>query len=85
MRWPSRMTLPPTTRPGLSSRPIAALPMVDLPAPDSPTTPRISPEAKLEGDVPGGDRVAAPRGEFHPEIFDVENGAHGAAVTSAWD
>jgi hypothetical protein len=33
------------TRPGGSSRPMMAAPVSDLPAPDSPTTPRISPGA----------------------------------------
>ena len=36
---------PPATRPGGSSRPMMAAPVSDLPAPDSPTTPRISPGA----------------------------------------
>ena len=35
--------LPPAMRPGGSSRPMIALPVSDLPAPDSPTTPKISP------------------------------------------
>ncbi|MNQ63942.1 hypothetical protein D3C85_783420 [compost metagenome] len=43
MRSPFSSTDPPAKRPGASSKPITALPMVDLPAPDSPTTPRISP------------------------------------------
>ena len=36
---------PPAMRPGGSSRPMIAAPVSDLPAPDSPTTPRISPGA----------------------------------------
>jgi hypothetical protein len=38
-------------RPGGSSRPMIAAPVSDLPAPDSPTTPRISPGRDREGDV----------------------------------
>ena len=45
MRWPSSRISPPATRPGGSSRPMMAAPVSDLPAPDSPTTPRISPGA----------------------------------------
>src|SRR5690606_5121045 len=40
-----RWTSPPARRPGNSSKPMTALPIVDLPAPDSPTTPRISPRS----------------------------------------
>src|SRR3954468_6750686 len=45
MRCPRRRTSPPAMRPGGSIRPITAVPVIDLPAPDSPTTPRISPGA----------------------------------------
>jgi hypothetical protein len=45
MRWPSSRISPLATRPGGSSRPMMAAPVSDLPAPDSPTTPRISPGA----------------------------------------
>src|SRR5919107_1860656 len=40
MRAPSRRISPPAIRPGGSSRPMIAAPVSDLPAPDSPTTPR---------------------------------------------
>ena len=43
MRRPSSRISPPAIRPGRSSRPRMASPVIDLPAPDSPTTPRISP------------------------------------------
>ncbi|CUI54127.1 Uncharacterised protein [Achromobacter aegrifaciens] len=43
MRLPARWISPPPSRPGGSSRPITAMPVSDLPAPDSPTMPRISP------------------------------------------
>ena len=45
MRRPSRRISPPAMRPGGSSRPMMALPVSDLPAPDSPTTPSTSPGA----------------------------------------
>ena len=45
MRSPERWIDPPAIRPGGSSSPITAVPVSDLPAPDSPTTPRISPGA----------------------------------------
>ncbi len=45
MRWPSRRISPPEMRPGRSSRPMMAVPVSDLPAPDSPTTPSTSPSS----------------------------------------
>src|SRR5664279_4074680 len=45
MRRPSKRTWPPLIRPGGSSKPMIAAPVSDFPAPDSPTTPRISPGA----------------------------------------
>ena len=42
---------PPAMRPGGSSRPMMAAPVSDLPAPDSPTTPRTSPGAMSKRDV----------------------------------
>ena len=45
MRLPSSSTSPPATRPGRSSSPMIAVPVIDLPAPDSPTTPSTSPGA----------------------------------------
>jgi hypothetical protein len=42
-----------------------------LPAPDSPTTPRISPGA-IEGDVVQRAQRAAAAGEFDDEVLDVE-------------
>ena len=43
MRRPARRTSPAVISPGGSRSPITALPTVDFPAPDSPTTPRMSP------------------------------------------
>ncbi|KFE15048.1 hypothetical protein DN38_3044 [Vibrio cholerae] len=40
---PFKYTSPPAMVPGGLSRSITALPTVDFPAPDSPTTPTISP------------------------------------------
>src|SRR6266850_7705507 len=45
MRRPSSRISPEAMRPGGSSRPMMALPVSDLPAPDSPTTPKTSPGA----------------------------------------
>src|SRR5258708_3477748 len=45
MRSPRNSTSPDAIRPGGSISPITAVPVIDLPAPDSPTTPRISPGA----------------------------------------
>ncbi|MCY1560203.1 hypothetical protein D9M68_973140 [compost metagenome] len=45
MRRPFSRISPEATRPGGSSRPMMEAPVSDLPAPDSPTTPRISPGA----------------------------------------
>ena len=47
MSLPSNSTLPPV---GSSSR-VISRPMVDLPQPDSPTTPRVSPGADVEVDA----------------------------------
>ncbi len=47
MRSPRKRISPPAIRPGRSISPITADPVTDLPAPDSPTTPRISPRPML--------------------------------------
>ena len=51
MRSPARRTVPAAMRPGGSSNPMTALPVSDLPAPDSPTMPSTSPRA-MENDTP---------------------------------
>ena len=43
MSLPSKMIVPAEITPGRSSSRINALPRVDLPLPDSPTSPTISP------------------------------------------
>src|SRR5690606_11888904 len=43
MRWPPRRISPSAIWPGGSISPSVARPVIDLPAPDSPTTPSISP------------------------------------------
>ena len=43
MRLPARWISPAVISPGGSRSPMTAFPTVDLPAPDSPTTPRMSP------------------------------------------
>ena len=45
MRSPSKRTRPPAIRPGGSMSPMIAAPVIDFPAPDSPTTPSTSPSA----------------------------------------
>jgi hypothetical protein len=40
---PSSRISPPAMRPGGSISPMTAAPVIDLPAPDSPTTPSTSP------------------------------------------
>ena len=47
MSWPSNSIVPPV---GSSSR-VISRPIVDLPQPDSPTTPRVSPAAHVEVDA----------------------------------
>ncbi len=51
MRSPSSRISPAAMRPGGSSRPMIAMPVSDLPAPDSPTTPSTSPGA-MRNDTP---------------------------------
>ncbi len=50
MRRPFSLISPAAIRPGGSSRPMIAAPVIDLPAPDSPTTPSTSPGA-IENDT----------------------------------
>src|SRR4051812_35593255 len=51
MRSPFSRISPPAMRPGGSISPITAVPVIDLPAPDSPTTPSTSPGA-MSKDTP---------------------------------
>ena len=51
MRSPLSRISPPAMRPGGSISPITAVPVIDLPAPDSPTTPSTSPGA-MSKDTP---------------------------------
>jgi hypothetical protein len=67
-------------RPGGSSRPMMAAPVSDLPAPDSPTTPRISPGCDVERDVVQRQQRAAARGELDAQVADFEQrSGHGSA------
>ena len=61
MRCPASRISPPVMRPGGSSRPITAAPVSDLPAPDSPTTPRISPARCQRNAVDRLERAVARR------------------------
>src|SRR5512140_172296 len=45
--WVSKMTWPPTTRPGASTRPTSDRASADFPDPDSPTRPSTSPRRTL--------------------------------------
>ena len=72
---------PPAMRPGGSSRPMIAAPVSDLPAPDSPTTPRISPGAIVERDVVERDQRAAARRELDPEVPDFEQRRRSSVVS----
>src|SRR5690606_25686539 len=45
--WPSNRTVPDVTRPGGGTSPTAASAVIDLPLPDSPTSPSVSPAAML--------------------------------------
>ena len=71
MRRPPSRISPAATRPGGSSRPMMAAPVSDLPAPDSPTTPRTSP-ASIEKDTSSSARSAAARGELHAQVADFK-------------
>ena len=57
---PASRTSPPAMRPGGSIRPITAAPVIDLPAPDSPTTPSTSPGGDVERHAVDGGEHAAP-------------------------
>ena len=67
-------TSPPAMRPGGSIRPMMAVPVIDLPAPDSPTTPSTSPRRDVEGDVVDRGQRAAPGRKLDPQIADAEHG-----------
>ena len=49
-----------------------AMPVSDLPAPDSPTTPSTSPRLDGEGHVVDGDQRAAPGRELDPQVVHFE-------------
>ena len=59
-------------RPGRSSNPTIAAPVSDLPAPDSPTTPRISPASMLNDTRSKRPQHAAPRGKFDGQVLDFQ-------------
>ncbi len=83
MRRPSSRISPPAMRPGGSSRPMMAAPVSDLPAPDSPTTPRISPGAMSKRDVVQRQQRAAARGELDAQVLDFEQRVRVIGVFSA--
>src|SRR5262249_54372280 len=61
IREPESRISPPAMRPGGSISPIAASPVTDLPAPDSPTTPSTSPLA-MSKETPSMARSVPRRG-----------------------
>ncbi len=65
-------------RPGGSSRPMMAAPVSDLPAPDSPTTPRISPGAMSKEMSSSARSVPRRVGELDDQVLDFEQ-AHRSA------
>ena len=74
MRSPPSRISPPAMRPGGSTRPMIAAPVTDLPAPDSPTTPRTSPRP-MSNDTPSiAVSTAAPEHELHAKVADREDG-----------
>ena len=77
MRCPASRISPPVMRPGGSSRPITAAPVSDLPAPDSPTTPRISPAPIVERDAVDRLEPAVARVERDFEVAHLEHGGVG--------
>ena len=52
-----------------------ALTITDLPEPDSPTTPSVSPQSELERDPVDGPDRAPRRVEVHLEVLDVDQWA----------
>ena len=60
-----------------------AAPVIDLPAPDSPTTPRISPGAIAKRHVVDRDQAAAAAGKLDPQVLDFEQRrGHAARLAS---
>ena len=71
---PARWTSPAVISPGGSRRPMIALPTVDLPAPDSPTTPEHVPRLHRQRHAVHRDQRPAAARELHPEVPYVEKG-----------
>ncbi len=72
MRWPSSRISPAAMRPGGSSRPMMAVPVSDLPAPDSPTTPSTSPGAMSKETSSTATSVPRRVGKLDAQVADVE-------------
>ena len=49
-----------------------AAPVIDFPAPDSPTTPSTSPGGDRERNTVDRDQRAAARREFDPQVIDLQ-------------
>ena len=68
MRFPSSQSSPEVILAPAGSSPIRACPVMDFPAPDSPTMPRISPSA-MEKSTPSKARSVLPRVEISTVRF----------------
>ncbi len=77
MRRPSSHTSPAAIRPGGSSSPMIASPVIDFPAPDSPTTPSTSPRS-IANDTPSS-AVSVPRRDGNSTLRPLTS-----SVIAAW-
>ena len=83
MRRPSKRISPAAMRPGGSSRPMIAAPVSDLPAPDSPTTPRISPGAMSKEMSSSATSVPRRPGNSTREVRELQASGAGIGVTGS--
>ena len=61
-----------------------AVPVIDLPAPDSPTTPSTSPGANVEAHVVDGRERAPARVELHAQVPHLEQRRGGSRHRAAF-
>jgi hypothetical protein len=74
MRVPSSHISPAAMRPGGSISPMIAAPVIDLPAPDSPTTPSTSPASMEKLTSSTATRAPDRVGNSTVQVADVEQG-----------
>ena len=74
MRWPSSRISPAAMRPGGSSSPMIAVPVIDLPAPDSPDHAQHLAGRDVEAHVVDRHQRPAPRVELDAQVADAEQG-----------